>query len=274
MMAPTPESYTTPAPLLKKTLDPIITKPADLPEIIPENPIPEIRHIADLGNFLKNMDYRHSRHNALKKGMALWKPESEIKPYFDDLDDDFAFFRLAAKKNGLSIHRIEGNLMMIKNLNLPAIMAFYPPDGVFPIYLTLAQIEDHQLTLSSGDSSITVDPDAITDCWPGQAYIVWHNFFSYTGIIPLNSKGESIITLKMHLRDIGFEHIDISPFYDTDSRNAVITIQKKHGIVNDGMVGPLTKIALYNEMTALEIPHIVGTSPDPVIATSEQEFER
>ena len=37
---------------------------------------------------------------------------------------------------------------------------------------------------------------------------------------------------------------------------AVKEIQMKHGLPSDGFVGPLTKIALYNEQPGLEIPHL------------------
>ncbi len=56
--------------------------------------------------------------------------------------------------------------------------------------------------------------------------------------------------------DIGFNNIEINPFYDESTQHAVKEIQKKHGIQVDGVVGSTTKIVLYNEKNDFKIPHI------------------
>jgi peptidoglycan hydrolase-like protein with peptidoglycan-binding domain len=88
------------------------------------------------------------------------------------------------------------------------------------------------------------------------AYIPWKNFLSLKGTIPLDSPKESTIKLKKIMQDIGFNEIEISPFYDEQTRQAVKEIQKKYGLHIDGVVGSTTKIALYNEKKILGIPHI------------------
>jgi len=94
---------------------------------------------------------------------------------------------------------------------------------------------------------------AVTD---GEGFVFWKNFYNYQGTIPLDAPGESVITLKLHLRDIGYQHIGISGTYDLATRMAINAIQARHGIPIDGYVGPLTKIVLYNEKSSIEIPHL------------------
>jgi len=89
------------------------------------------------------------------------------------------------------------------------------------------------------------------------AYIAWKNFLSLTGNIPMESSKDSIVALKMLMRDIGFSDIDMNPVYDKVTRKAITEIQKKNGLRADGVVGPLTKIILYNEMKSLKTPHII-----------------
>jgi len=60
----------------------------------------------------------------------------------------------------------------------------------------------------------------------------------------------------MLLRDIGFNTVEINPFYDENTRQAVKYVQGKYGIHMDGVVGSTTKIALYNEKNFEGIPHI------------------
>jgi general secretion pathway protein A len=60
----------------------------------------------------------------------------------------------------------------------------------------------------------------------------------------------------MLLQDIGFKNIEITPYYDEAVKDAVEAVQKRNGVEVDGLVGPITKIVLYNEKSALGIPFI------------------
>ncbi len=217
-----------------------------------------VEPVRDLGIFLSERDKRSSRRMALKAVLDLWNNDSEIKPYLNGIDNDLDFFRLAAKQNGLLIRRIKGDLNLVKKLNLPAVLAFYLPEDLSPVYLTLIKIEGEKVTLRSevGDNAIEVEQNILASYWSGLAYIPWKNFLSLNGTIPLNSSKDTIITLKMLMYDIGFNNLKISPFYDESIQNAIREIQKKHGIQVDGIVGSTTKIVLYNEKNDFKIPHI------------------
>jgi general secretion pathway protein A len=214
--------------------------------------------VRELGVLLEKLDRFYSRKAALKAALDLWGAESEMGRHLDGISDDYAFFRLAAKQNGLLLRRITGHFNAVKKLDLPAILAFrFSGDGA-PVYLALCRIDDGKITLRGGekDISIELEPDDLESYWLGTAYLPWKNFLSLKGAIPLNSPKESVITLKMLLRDIGFNTVEISPFYDENTRQAVKHVQGKYGIHTDGVVGSTTKIALYNEKKFKEIPHI------------------
>ncbi|MGD2028955.1 MAG: AAA family ATPase [Desulfobacterales bacterium] len=221
------------------------------PKIVRE-PVP------DLAVLLKKLNRFYSRNAALKVAMDLWGTQSEIGRYLDGISDDKAFFHLASDQNGLLIRRIEGNFNAVKKLNLPAILEFHLPGDFPPVYLTLNGIDDEKITLRGGkkDISIELKPNDLKSYWTGVAYIPWKNFLSLAGTIPLDSQKDSIITLKLLLRDIGFNSIEITPFYDENTRQAVKNVQKKYGIHVDGVVGSTTKIALYNEKKFKGIPYI------------------
>lgn len=221
---------------------------------------PFVEPVRDLGIFLGEKNKRSSRPMALKVALDLWNTEYEIKTYLNGIDNDLNFFRLAAKQNGLLIRRIKGDLNMVKKLNLPAVLPLYLPEDLSPVYLTLIKIEGEKVTLRSevGDNAIKVEQNVLASYWSGVAYIPWKNFLSLTGTIPLNSSKDTIITLKILMHDIGFNNIEINPFYDESTQHAVKEIQKKHGIQVDGVVGSTTKIVLYNEKNDFKIPHIIN----------------
>jgi len=216
----------------------------------------------NLGNLLKTMSRFSSRHMAIKVTLNLWNIEPEIKPNLDTIDDDLGFFRLVSKENNLLIRRITGNLNAIKKLNLPAVLAVHLNKGTPPVYLALIKMDPRKVTLRGGkqDISIELSPVELESYWSGVAYIPWKNFLSLKGTIPINCPKDSIATLKMLLRDIGFKEIEINPFYDDKTQQAVKEIQKKYGLHIDGTVGSTTKIALYNERNVFKQPHIVDNA--------------
>ena len=227
-----------------------------IPEKSSLNQKQDSKKITNLGAYLEAMQSRSSRNMAMKAALLLWNRSSEIKPQIDSVKDDLAFFKLAAKEKSLLIHRIKGNLAGVKKLNLPAILELSLPGVSSPKYLTIEKMNERQIKLKVKNGLIVVKPDEIKKYWLGRAYILWENIFSYKGTIPLTSPQESIIALKMHLLDMGYDKIKINPIYDDQTRAAVRKIQKKYGLKADGLVGPLTKIVLYNEKKSLKIPHI------------------
>jgi general secretion pathway protein A len=165
---------------------------------------------------------------------------------------------LAAQKSGLVVTPVFENLERIVKLNIPAILKFSHPSGAAPVYLTLIKITPDEMIFSGYQTlpAIVVPYAWVMENWDGEGYVFWKNFYNYQGTIPLDSPGESVITLKLHLRDIGYQHIEISGTYDLATRMAINAIQARHGIPIDGYVGPLTKIILYNEKQTLAIPHL------------------
>jgi general secretion pathway protein A len=224
----------------------------------PNSKPPDSKQIGNLGAYLKAMQSHSSRNMAMKAALLLWNRSTELKPQIDSIKDDLAFFKLAAKEKSLLIHRIKGNLAGVKKLNLPAILELSLPDVPLPRYLTIEKMNEMQVKFKAKDGLIVVKPDEIKKYWLGRAYILWENIFSYKGTIPLTSPQESIIALKMHLHDMGYDKIKINPVYDDQTRAAVKKIQKKYGLKADGLVGPLTKIVLYNEKKSLKIPHLTN----------------
>ena len=215
--------------------------------------------VEELDRHLSGVDVSGSRRSALQAALALWVEKPVLSPYLDDMEQDEDVFRFAARQNGLRVHRVRGGLPLLETLNVPAILPLSFPQAVAPRYVALRRIRNGEAALQgggSGDRTLWVDRDVLEACWSGEAFVVWKNFLNYEGIIPTGATRESIITLKMLLQDIGFENIEITPYYDEAVRDAVEVVQKRSGISVDGIVGPITKIVLYNEKPDLGIPFI------------------
>jgi general secretion pathway protein A len=124
--------------------------------------------------------------------------------------------------------------------------------------MALVGLEDDEIRLSDGDQIFAVTPSSLSELWNGVAHIFWRNYFNYLGVIPISSPGEVILSLKVHLKAMGFPIQAMTAAYDTTTRMAVETIQARNGLTVDGMVGPMTKIAIYNEDPSLNSPVLSG----------------
>ena len=218
-------------------------------------------HEVSLSELLNTLSPRESRREALVTLFDLWGMTAEKDIYLENVDDNNTYFSLAARRNGLTVERVSDDMDRIKHLNLPVILEFPAANGMDHIYMTLTQVKgksgDH-LTLRCADRVIDIRSEELFSHWSGIAYLPWKNFLNLSGIIPTGNSKESVATLKLHLRDIGFENIAINPFYDSLTRKAVESIQRKHRLEIDGLVGSDTKIALYNESKKYNIPHILN----------------
>jgi len=209
---------------------------------------------------LENLSNRSSRFTAMENIFSLWEITPNLKGDLDSIDNDGAFFQLAAAQNNFTILLVNKDLDLVQKLNLPAVLEFLPPGAISPRYLTLVKITNNEMTFKGGEQNetIRVKPGKMKLYWTGSAYIPWRNFYNTMGDIPNNAPKESILTLKMLLRDMGFKEMKLDYRYDNPTREIVKGIQEKYGIEVDGIVGAKTKIIIYNEKKDLKIPHIVS----------------
>ena len=237
-------------------------KPTSLPDTVKPGTTVKTNMAGTFETFLGKLTTRVSRQNAAKAAMSLWNTGTPptFNRFLDNIDDDAAFFRLAAIQNNFHVLAVTGDLELVKTLNLPAVLAFLPPGASTPRFLTLTGLSESEMLLTGGDKgeSIRVKPEEVKPYWSGDVYIIWKDFLNCTGDIPLDAPKESVFTLKMLLRDIGYNHITLDQEYDETTMETIKEIQQTSGIEVDGIVGARTKIVIYNRKKELNIPHILS----------------
>jgi len=232
---------------VKKKSQSNITKPDPVPK---PDESPE--------GFLSHLDKRLSRQEALKTSMKLWGTEAVIRQHLKNIDNDKDFFQLAAAQNGFSCLLVQKDLELVKKLDKPVIIECYLPGNSDPIYVVVSGIGGDKLTIEAGKEKAPAEVriSELQSYWRGYGYILWKNFLGFETASPYRLSENSMINLKMVLQDMGFNDIQINATYDQETREAIKNIQKRHGLEMDGIVGPLTQIALYNEIKSSEIPYI------------------
>jgi cell division septation protein DedD len=210
-------------------------------------------------DFLYSLNPSYSRNIAMQEALALWSPEATLSEDLKKINADRVFFKKAAEQHGMMLQALATDFATIKQLNLPAILAIYLPNHLWPKYLTVVSIGNNQVTfsLSNGNESLTVGWEALHNYWSGEAYLLWNNFAGINGTIVHGDRNESIKALKQLLHDLGYEEIVVNQEFDNNTLLVIKKIQQKHGLREDGKVGPLTKIALYNENKEFKKPSLV-----------------
>lgn len=233
----------------------------DLPGIEPLDTLQDTSQDQGLSQFLSDFKTSATRHNALSILLSRWEKEASMTMTFDEIKEDATFFQVASNHNGFSICRLEKELEMIRQLNLPAIFSFTLSNHPTPIFLTLTKIENDEYCFQWGRNEtekIRIPSQVMELNWEGYIMIPWKNFYNISGTIPDEASFDAIISLKTILKDIGFKTIEINGTYDKNVEAIIKKIQKKYGLEENGRVDVLTKIAIYNENSFLKIPHIMN----------------
>lgn len=238
--------------------------PHPIPTATERPAVPQENQTSELDGILANLTGPSSRSSAVKTVFALWKTAPNLNPALRDISDNQSFFSVAASQNNFQLYAGKNEWHLIKKLNLPVVLEFLPPGAESPRYLALVKIQGSRFFLQNplvdyrlNNKQIAVQSSRILSHWTGHFYIFWKDFYNYHGNIPSDAPKESVFTLKMLLRDIGYPQIKLDQEYDDITIETVKRIQEKHGIEVDGIVGSKTKIVIYNENKKLDIPHIV-----------------
>ena len=212
-------------------------------------------------NYLQNLNSRISRNSAMEEILKRWLPAGEIQLKQNSINIDRLFFQEAAKQYDLQAEPLAAaaDPALIQILNLPAIFAFYLPGYSWPKYLAVAYMDQERIYFTAGGQSptVSVDRGILLQYWSGEAYIFWKNFKNLDGIISQRSRGQNVMTLKQLLRQLGYSSVVMTDRYDKDTQQIIKAVQTKYGLRADGLVGPLTKIALYNESGEFAKPSLV-----------------
>ncbi len=144
-------------------------------------------------------------------------------------------------------YELTGDMKDIKRFNLPCILEvtlFEDAKRYIPIY----RIEgEYAVVFMQRELKIPLrDIDSI---WNGKGWIYWKNFENlYTNLMP-GDKGVEIKWLQLNLKEMGFMKASVTSVFDRDTLKAVRNFQKAIGLNVDGVVGPETKILLYNRLS-------------------------
>jgi general secretion pathway protein A len=226
------------------------------PEAAPD-PLPAKRPWPEV---VASLDPGASRHASLVHLLNLWQisPGQVISDF--GTGNATAFFRLSALRYDLQVQIVDGDLALVRRLNRPAILALRRSGKVDPGFAVLTHMAEGIATIRGGDVTAPWEQQVpiknLMTQLSGPIYLFWKDFLSDPGTIPVSCAPETVIALKLLLRDMGHTEIAIAPVYDELTEQAIRQVQIKYGLKVDGLVGPMTKICLYNDNPKLWQPRL------------------
>ncbi len=250
-------------------LDPVneVEPPLIETESLPPDPVLPIVPLIEKGEadkILPVIKDTATREKAFLHVVSLWNNESivHLNPLTQQIESNIHFFKIAAAQNNFKMLYLEESENLIEKFNLPVIFGFKLPGDPVKGFIGVEGItpdKEYIIFPGMGGEKYKIDPKGLLPYLSGDMYIAWKDNFGYEKVITGTSSKDSIMSLKLFLTEIGFPFIDMTPVYDRLVKQAIIQIQKKYGLVEDGLVGPLTKIVLFNEKKENSVPHLNST---------------
>ncbi|WIO73179.1 AAA family ATPase [Porticoccaceae bacterium LTM1] len=147
------------------------------------------------------------------------------------------------ESQGVSCLYQQGNTETLKQINRPALLTLFTEDG--SSYLgALAGMTDSTATVVINGQPQTVTWQELRRWWYGDFLVLWRLPPGYRFPLREGAAGESVGWLSNALGDEA-----PALRYDESMVDRVKIFQRDHGLIPDGVVGPLTIIALNNQHT-------------------------
>lgn len=110
---------------------------------------------------------------------------------------------------------------------------------------------------------VSVALSELTPRWLEAGVLVWKNHESLAQRFEQGSRRESVEWLQNALAELQIYEGPVSGEFDTPTATALRDFQSQIGLVEDGIVGPLTQIALYAELPRYPVPRLSASAVRP-----------
>jgi general secretion pathway protein A len=161
---------------------------------------------------------------------------------------------------GLQCLKLSGAWSDVQRLDHAAVLELWD-DRPDPYYAAVLARHDNTATVRLGDQSFDVTVDALAGHWYGTYIVLWQMPPDYRGNLHIGDSGPSVAWLRQHLASA--LQIDLRTpepdHFDQGLQTALVRFQREHGLVPDGIVGPITWIAVNSTLPDSTAKLSVGT---------------
>lgn len=154
------------------------------------------------------------------------------------------------------------NLVVLRVLNRPAVLAMAAPDGSVR-HVVLRELAGDRARFAPGEGDgegYEAGLDELGAHWTGALRVVWRDFEALTGRVALGASGPKVAWLQGALTRLGLYAGPTTGRFDATTQAAVVAFQRTRHLTPDGVLGPVTKMALYDALGGYPVAHL---TPEP-----------
>jgi general secretion pathway protein A len=150
-----------------------------------------------------------------------------------------------APQVGLQCLKLNGTLNEVQRLDYVAVLELWD-ELADPYYAAVLGHHDAGFTIRLGGQTFDVAAEALTGHWYGTYVVLWRMPPDYRGNLQMGNSGTTVAWLRQHLA--AALRIDLRTAepdqFDQGLQTALVRFQREHGLVPDGVAGPITWIAV------------------------------
>ena len=151
-----------------------------------------------------------------------------------------------ANEHDLACLASKGSLEALRKMNHPAILTLYDDDGS-PFHIVLSGLRDNSAHFVAGNNHRELALSAITSRWFGEYLLLWRQPPFHRKLLQPGQSDESVRWLANTLQQLGlYEVTGREERLEGTLLGAFKYFQISHGLVPDGMLGPISLIQLNN----------------------------
>lgn len=159
-----------------------------------------------------------------------------------------------AQSAGLECLQSVGSLHLLGLLGRPAILQLRTAGGE-PFYATLVRLQGDSLELLIGGQVQNLLRQDLEHHWLGEFTLLWRPLFPLSKVLRRGDRGDAVEWLSSSLPDGMGNSGGTTGLFDQQLEQRVKQFQLRHGLLPDGIAGPMTLILL-NQRLGTPGPHL------------------
>ncbi len=167
-----------------------------------------------------------------------------------------------AGKYGLQTTQLKTDLSELQAIDLPCILQYvYDAESAEGGPMVLAKLtEDKAILYSPQQGLVNLTREDLARNWSGQAVILWRNLdqLSDKPLFSQKNDGEDLLQVGIRLRQLGYLEKRGATMDEQALKEAIRKFQQDNQLMQDGILGTVSKIALYRILGSPFSPTLSG----------------
>jgi predicted double-glycine peptidase len=171
-----------------------------------------------------------------------------------------------ARSFALEATQFKSNIEGIQLMNYPCIVEMRNMNDASKRYFaTLIGLTPQRIVIADPwKGKITLSLEEFKAVWTNRVIIVWRNFDGINDELKKGDVQTAVRVLKKRMKETGLlKNYQPDDRFDEELENAIKNLQKKYHLREDGIVGSMTKMALYRSLPFLHLPNLKVEDYEP-----------